>query len=312
MKKKIINLIAALIALAIFTATPASARTTTKKAGTKSFPKGSSVIGAKITLANGLVYENCKFSKAPLAGRVTDGVIAPWASELRKAKTCKTSVSQPAPAKASTPATPATTTAPVTTACTTVNCRMRQPTDGKTFTFEQNDAVYGAVITLGNGQEFRGCWFQTAPIRGMVLDGVINPWTNEVVNAPRCTTPVPQAPTTVPQTMVSIPGQPLTASPAPAQQQSQTQTIVVVVQATSPVTAPPTTAAPQCDTVDCKPRQSGSSLSFSSGDAIFGFKLSIGGTTYTDCYFSSAPGAGTVVDGVVHPWKQEVSGKRAC
>jgi hypothetical protein len=81
---------------------------------------------------------------------------------------------------------------------------------------------------------------------------------------------------------------------------------------------PAPTAASSCssDTVDCKPRaasvDSGGQANFVVGDAVYGFKITIGGQTYPNCWFKSAPGAGNVVDGVVHPWNTEVAGKQAC
>lgn len=80
----------------------------------------------------------------------------------------------------------------------------------------------------------------------------------------------------------------------------------------------PTTAPVQqsCDTLDCGSRtataDTGGSASFNSGEAVYGFSITIGGSVYQNCYFSSAPGSGTVVDGVVHPWTAEVANARAC
>lgn len=63
------------------------------------------------------------------------------------------------------------------------------------------------------------------------------------------------------------------------------------------------------DTVDCKPRKAtrdyNGELSFKKGDAVLGFKITIGGRTLGPCYYRSAPRSGTVVDGVVHYWDQE-------
>lgn len=70
------------------------------------------------------------------------------------------------------------------------------------------------------------------------------------------------------------------------------------------------------DTIDGKERKAtrdfGGSLSFSAGDAVAGFRITIAGRNYQNCAFRSAPSDGTVVDGVVHPWAPEVANLRAC
>lgn len=76
-------------------------------------------------------------------------------------------------------------------------------------------------------------------------------------------------------------------------------------------------ASPACDTVDCKQRMAtvdhGGSLRFSAGDAVTGFRITLDGQqSVGDCRYDSAPGDGTVVDGVVHPWHTEAARHRPC
>lgn len=72
------------------------------------------------------------------------------------------------------------------------------------------------------------------------------------------------------------------------------------------------------ETVDCKERRStvdaGGDVSFEKGDAVAGVIITIDGKqANSNCtYFKSAPGAGSVKDGVVHPWKAEVGKEKPC
>lgn len=47
----------------------------------------------------------------------------------------------------------------------------------------------------------------------------------------------------------------------------------------------------------------GNVVAFKKGEAVAGFKIVIGGKTYQNCFFRSAPGNGKVTDGVVNYWK---------
>lgn len=120
------------------------------------------------------------------------------------------------------------------------------------------------------------------------------------------TQPQPQAPQV--QQQAQQPAEPAPApapapaAPAPAQQPA--------------VPAPAPAPAQSCDTLDCGSRtataDTGGTASFNTGDAVYGFSIDVGGSHYQNCYFSSAPGAGTVTDGVIHPWIPEVANARAC
>ena len=74
-----------------------------------------------------------------------------------------------------------------------------------------------------------------------------------------------------------------------------------------------------CDTADCQPRMAtadnGGKISFAAGDAVLGSKITLdGGKPQGPCYFSKAPAAGTVVDGVDHYWNTELQAQhlQAC
>lgn len=71
------------------------------------------------------------------------------------------------------------------------------------------------------------------------------------------------------------------------------------------------------ETVDCKARISTAdagrrSIPFAKGDAVYGYLIKAGGRSYTNCWFKSAPGGGSVTDGVIHPWRDEVKSARQC
>lgn len=75
--------------------------------------------------------------------------------------------------------------------------------------------------------------------------------------------------------------------------------------------------ASSCETLDCGNRKAtadfGGELSFKEGDAVAGFEIVLSnGARYSDCFFEAAPSAGRVVDGVVHPWADEVSNLGSC
>lgn len=72
-----------------------------------------------------------------------------------------------------------------------------------------------------------------------------------------------------------------------------------------------------CETLDCKERKAtadfGGKLSFREGDAVAGYLITLSsGEQFTNCFFDSAPSGGTVIDGVVHPRKDEVNNLSAC
>ena len=72
-----------------------------------------------------------------------------------------------------------------------------------------------------------------------------------------------------------------------------------------------------CETLDCKTRKAtvdhGGKLSFKKGDAVAGFEIVLSnGERFSNCFFQSAPSAGTVTDGVVHPWTPEIRNLEAC
>ncbi len=58
------------------------------------------------------------------------------------------------------------------------------------------------------------------------------------------------------------------------------------------------------DTVNGRARRGAGS--FSAGEAVSGYEITIGGLKYRLCYFLSAPGNGTVSDGVINPYPGEV------
>lgn len=84
----------------------------------------------------------------------------------------------------------------------------------------------------------------------------------------------------------------------------------------APQAAVQATPAPSCDTVNCKDRRasvdSGGQARFSAGEAVYGFRITIGGRNYSNCWFESAPGDGVVIYGVVNPWTTEVQRARKC
>ena len=52
---------------------------------------------------------------------------------------------------------------------------------------------------------------------------------------------------------------------------------------------------------------------FNAGEAVYGYEITLAsGDSRTDCFMQSAPTAGTVNDGVINPWKDEVANARAC
>ncbi len=53
-------------------------------------------------------------------------------------------------------------------------------------------------------------------------------------------------------------------------------------------------------------------LSFEAGWSVIGWEIAIGDTTYSDCYFASAPAAGTVTSGVIWPYEDEISAAVPC
>ncbi len=104
--------------------------------------------------------------------------------------------------------------------------------------------------------------------------------------------------------------------PGQKQQSVATPATQSNTQASPPPTNPSPSSGGSSDTVDGKPRKAtadtGGSTTFQQGDAVYGYRITVNGNTYNNCWFASAPGNGTVVDGVVHPWKAEVTKAQRC
>lgn len=61
------------------------------------------------------------------------------------------------------------------------------------------------------------------------------------------------------------------------------------------------------------PRLSGAgTIPFAKGEAVVGYRITIGSREFRDCYMADAPDNGQVTDGVVNPPLEAISGKRAC
>ncbi len=58
------------------------------------------------------------------------------------------------------------------------------------------------------------------------------------------------------------------------------------------------------DTVNGKGRRGAGS--FTAGEAVVGYEITIGGLKYRLCYMAVAPNGGTVTDGIVNPYPGEV------
>jgi len=133
---------------------------------------------------------------------------------------------------------------------------------GTTLCFNAGESVTGFRITLNDGRTFQSCSFNPAPKSGKILDGVINPFPEELAQRKPCDQPIP------------------TSTPLP-----------------------PTR------------RQSGpgKAITFVAGEPVLGFKIVLNnGTSYTNCYLASPPSGGSVFEGVVNPFKEEVAKMTPC
>jgi len=176
-------------------------RQTTGDSQRLGFIKGSTVCGAAIEI-NGHTFTNCVIVNSPMDGVVISGVIWPWDSEITGLILVNNDeilapVAEPT-ATASTPtestatptestATPTESTATPTestatpTESTTIVEKVRIPTgSGQSLAFEVGDTVVGWSISV-NGQTYEGgVVLYNSPYSGIVIDGVINPWTSEI------------------------------------------------------------------------------------------------------------------------------------
>lgn len=83
--------------------------------------------------------------------------------------------------------------------------------------------------------------------------------------------------------------------------------VTPVIEATQAATVAAATASPSADR---RPSGSDQSISFSTGEAVYGWRIELSNGAVCDggnCFLVSAPTNGTVTSGVVNPWPDEVS-----
>lgn len=177
------------------------ARQVTGKGKTLSFQKGDTVLGYKIVI-NGKTYIDKVIKNAPYKGKVTDGVINPWSSEIKGKKVVKNSdITAPTPTPKPTPkptVTPKPTPKPTVTP-TPVPERKETGVNGqKDFKVGESAAGKLIIISINNvSYQYQDSYILNSPYAGTVYNGVVNPWEGEyksltkIVIATPTVTPTP-------------------------------------------------------------------------------------------------------------------------
>lgn len=114
-----------------------------RRLGAGDFNAGEAVTG--FFTINEKSYGNCYMKSAPAGGTIVDGVVNPWPGEI--APECHTD---------------------------TVNGKDRRGPGA----FSAGEAVTG-YFTMGD-KSFPNCYLKSAPMDGIVTDGVVNPWEKEI------------------------------------------------------------------------------------------------------------------------------------
>ncbi len=136
--------------------------------GPGSFSVGEAVTGYEITIG-GSTYRQCYFASAPGNGSVSDGVVNPYPGEVLSPCGNPIPVATPVPARPD-----------------TVNGLPRKDgcTPSSPCSFAAGQPITG-FFTI-NGKKYDNCYMANPPAAGVVTDGVINPWKNEVADDRVC------------------------------------------------------------------------------------------------------------------------------
>lgn len=164
-------------------------RQPTGDGGRLPFQIGDTVLGAAIEI-NGKTFLNRIIKDAPMAGIVVSGAIWPWESEmLGLTIVSNDEILAPVstvPAETTTVETTVPTETTTETTATTVE-KVRTPTGvGQSLSFQAGDTVVGWSAVI-NGQTVEdengvGIVIYNSPYSGVINDGVINPWPDEITN----------------------------------------------------------------------------------------------------------------------------------